>query len=433
MLPRATAERTDRESVQGPDRRADARDPAAHRALAARRRRPDPARRADDHGRLRRAPGRRRHADRVDHRRLRRARRGAHHVRDGAAPRREGRGGLGRDRRRACRCSTSTTRRTRAPTSTSTSSARTPGAYVELQGTAEGKPFDRAAADGLLDLADDGARAAVRGAGRGPRHRPAVTRPAAPRRHPLGAQAPRAARAAVARRGTELVSLDDLGIEGDPVEDGETFETNAAIKARFGLRATGLPTLADDSGLEVDALGGGAGRPDAALRRRGRHRRGEQREAAGRAGGLPPERRGARYVCVLALALPGDAGPRGGVPVITTRGHVPRPDRHGAARDRRVRLRPDLRARLRAARRPNPGAVDAGREARHLAPRPCRPADGPEAGDARASDGAAANVPVLLRREARSATRLPRARRVGRRRARRRAASASSIGGSRPA
>ena len=58
---------------------------------------------------------------------------------------------------------------------------------------------------------------------------------------------------------TDLVSLDDLGIAGDPIEDGTTFETNAAIKARFGARASGLPTLADDSGLEVDALGGGPG------------------------------------------------------------------------------------------------------------------------------------------------------------------------------
>ena len=57
----------------------------------------------------------------------------------------------------------------------------------------------------------------------------------------------------------ELVSLDDLGIADDPVETGETFETNARIKARFGARRTGLPTLADDSGLEVDALGGAPG------------------------------------------------------------------------------------------------------------------------------------------------------------------------------
>ena len=63
----------------------------------------------------------------------------------------------------------------------------------------------------------------------------------------------------------QLVSLDELGIEGDPIEDGATFEANAALKARFGLRASGLPTLADDSGLEVDALGG---RPGVRTRRR---------------------------------------------------------------------------------------------------------------------------------------------------------------------
>jgi XTP/dITP diphosphohydrolase len=117
-----------------------------------------------------------------------------------------------------------------------------------------------------------------------------------------------------------LVSLDDLGIEGDPVEDGETFETNATIKARFGLRASGLPTLADDSGIEVDALGGA---PGVRTRRyAGEDATDDDNNAKLLAAlaGLPPERRGARYVCVLALALPGDAGPRGGVTVTTTRG-----------------------------------------------------------------------------------------------------------------
>ena len=66
-------------------------------------------------------------------------------------------------------------------------------------------------------------------------------------------------RALLALERCELVSLDDLGIAVDPDETGETFETNARIKARFGARRTGLPTLADDSGLEVDALGGGPG------------------------------------------------------------------------------------------------------------------------------------------------------------------------------
>ncbi|MEO8462942.1 MAG: non-canonical purine NTP pyrophosphatase, partial [Chloroflexota bacterium] len=56
-----------------------------------------------------------------------------------------------------------------------------------------------------------------------------------------------------------LVSLDDLGVAGEPVEDGRTFEANARIKARFAAELTGLPSLADDSGIEVDALGGAPG------------------------------------------------------------------------------------------------------------------------------------------------------------------------------
>ncbi len=119
---------------------------------------------------------------------------------------------------------------------------------------------------------------------------------------------------------TKLVSLDDLGIEGDPIEDGETFETNASIKARFGLYASGLPTLADDSGLEVDALGGGPG-----VRTR-RYAGEDATDAANNAKllevlrGLTREQRGARYVCVLALALPDATGPRGGIRLITARG-----------------------------------------------------------------------------------------------------------------
>jgi len=121
-------------------------------------------------------------------------------------------------------------------------------------------------------------------------------------------------------RRTDLVSLDDLGVPGDPIETGVTFETNAAIKARFGARATGLPTLADDSGLEVDALDGAPGV-------RSRRYAGENAtDAANNARlldalrGLSPQRRGARYVCVLAVALPGGAGPRGGLRLILARG-----------------------------------------------------------------------------------------------------------------
>ena len=116
------------------------------------------------------------------------------------------------------------------------------------------------------------------------------------------------------------MSPDDVGIEGEPDETGLTFETNARIKARYYAARSGLPTLADDSGLEVDALGGAPGvytrryaGPDATDADNNAKL---LRELAG----LPAERRGARYVCVLALALPGEAGPRGGLRILTRRG-----------------------------------------------------------------------------------------------------------------
>ncbi len=118
----------------------------------------------------------------------------------------------------------------------------------------------------------------------------------------------------------ELVSPDDLGIEGEPDETGSTFETNARIKARYyGLRS-GLPTLADDSGIEVEALGGGPGvytrryaGPDATDAD-------NNAKLLRELGSLPADRRGARYVCVLALALPREVGPRGGLRIVTRRG-----------------------------------------------------------------------------------------------------------------
>jgi XTP/dITP diphosphohydrolase len=118
----------------------------------------------------------------------------------------------------------------------------------------------------------------------------------------------------------ELVDLDDVGIADEVEETGATFAANAAIKARAYARRSGLPTLADDSGLEVDALGGG---PGVRTRRyAGEQATDEENNARLLAAlaGLPPARRGARYRCVLALALPGQAGPRGGLPVRLARG-----------------------------------------------------------------------------------------------------------------
>ena len=118
----------------------------------------------------------------------------------------------------------------------------------------------------------------------------------------------------------ELVSLDDAGIPDEVEETGATFEANARLKARAYARHSGMATLADDSGIEVDALGGGPGV-------RTRRYAGEQATDAqnnakllAALAGLPPERRGARYVCVLALARPGVGGPRGGSSIVLSRG-----------------------------------------------------------------------------------------------------------------
>lgn len=118
----------------------------------------------------------------------------------------------------------------------------------------------------------------------------------------------------------EVLSPDDVGIPDEPDETGETFETNARLKARFYAQRSGLSTLADDSGLEVDALGGG---PGVRTRRyAGPDATDEDNNAKllRALEGLPAARRGARYVCVLALALPDRAGPRGGLGTVIRRG-----------------------------------------------------------------------------------------------------------------
>jgi XTP/dITP diphosphohydrolase len=117
----------------------------------------------------------------------------------------------------------------------------------------------------------------------------------------------------------ELVSLDQLGIPGEPVEDGLTFETNAAIKARFAARATGLPSLADDSGIEVEALGGA---PGVRTRRfAGPNATDPENNAKllHELANVPAAGRGARYVCALALGIPDAAAP-GGVRLVLRRG-----------------------------------------------------------------------------------------------------------------
>jgi XTP/dITP diphosphohydrolase len=112
--------------------------------------------------------------------------------------------------------------------------------------------------------------------------------------------------------GFSLVTPADLGIDWDVDETGTSFEDNARLKALDAARATGLPAIADDSGLEVDYLDGrpgifsaryaGGNRTDGSLNER------EQCEMIlQELAGVPDERRTARFRCVIAIAAPGGA------------------------------------------------------------------------------------------------------------------------------
>ena len=108
--------------------------------------------------------------------------------------------------------------------------------------------------------------------------------------------------------GVVLVTPDEVGIEGEPVEDADTFAGNAEIKVRYYAERSGLPTLADDSGLEVDALDGGPG--VYTKRYAGPEATDEDNNSKllKALEGIPAERRGARYQCVLAFLDPSAAG-----------------------------------------------------------------------------------------------------------------------------
>ena len=82
------------------------------------------------------------------------------------------------------------------------------------------------------------------------------------------------------RRASRCVGLDDVADYDEPVEDQPTFEGNALLKARAGCAATGLPTIADDSGLCVDALNGMPGVLSARWSGPAQERRAQQRAAA---------------------------------------------------------------------------------------------------------------------------------------------------------
>ncbi|WP_311348673.1 non-canonical purine NTP pyrophosphatase, partial [Corynebacterium durum] len=107
--------------------------------------------------------------------------------------------------------------------------------------------------------------------------------------------------------GVELVSTADVAPYEEPVENGRTFTDNALIKARAGAAATGLVTLADDSGLTVDELGGMPGVLSA--RWSGQHGDDAANNALllAQMSDVPNDRRAAAFVSVCALVTPDGA------------------------------------------------------------------------------------------------------------------------------
>jgi XTP/dITP diphosphohydrolase len=99
----------------------------------------------------------------------------------------------------------------------------------------------------------------------------------------------------------QIRSAIDLALP-DVVEDADTFAGNAAKKGREVSRATGLPALADDSGLEVDALGGAPGVVSARYAGPEQDDRRNNDKLLKAMAGIPAERRTARFRSVLALA-----------------------------------------------------------------------------------------------------------------------------------
>ena len=108
----------------------------------------------------------------------------------------------------------------------------------------------------------------------------------------------------IAPGAVELISVDQFPDLVDVEETGSTFEENSLLKARYTSKATGLPAIADDSGLCIDALGGAPGIFSA--RWAGKHGddQANLEKVLEQLKDVPEEKRGAHFLCVASLVLP---------------------------------------------------------------------------------------------------------------------------------
>jgi XTP/dITP diphosphohydrolase len=104
--------------------------------------------------------------------------------------------------------------------------------------------------------------------------------------------------------GIEVVTARELGFGDEIAETGATFAANAELKARAVATALGLPALADDSGLVVEALGGAPGVYSARYAGERADDAANNAKLLAELAGVPPERRGAAFVCVMVCCRP---------------------------------------------------------------------------------------------------------------------------------
>jgi XTP/dITP diphosphohydrolase len=112
-------------------------------------------------------------------------------------------------------------------------------------------------------------------------------------------------RAILAGHDLVIVPQSDLGI-APPAEDGDSFAANALIKARHAAAASGLAAIADDSGLEVDALDGRPGLHSARYAGQPADDRANNERLLAELAGVPAQRRGARYRCAMVFVRGAD-------------------------------------------------------------------------------------------------------------------------------
>ncbi|MDF2586542.1 MAG: non-canonical purine pyrophosphatase, rdgB/HAM1 family [Anaerocolumna sp.] len=115
--------------------------------------------------------------------------------------------------------------------------------------------------------------------------------------------------------GYDILSMKEAGIQFDIVEDGDTFEENAIIKAKTIMELTGEIVLADDSGLEVDAMDKAPGIYSARFMGEDTSYDIKNQYIINKLEGLSQDERSARFVCAIACAFPNDE-------ILTTRGTI---------------------------------------------------------------------------------------------------------------